>query len=239
MLRQFKILLILLVLISISKVNATSSYEDQHFIKHDNDKIVAFISKGEINRIKFEEDVAAINVVSGELEYNIIGKDIYIRPLVSKPINFFITLTNDVSYKFLVSSENVPSAQIFIHKNSDSLLNVKDSALSYGDGVTEALKSRISKIIEVALRPSRYLGYEIRNHSKRICLHNRDLKSRLVSTLSGDKLYLEKIIVKNVGRKEQVLNLSDLMDSRQLASYVSKERLMPGELGILIRIYGE
>jgi hypothetical protein len=115
------IILILLPLVA----NAKGMLQEQTFILRNNDTVIAHISKKEITRIVFESDITFISSIAGELEYTTKGQDLYLRPNVEKPINFFVKTEDDQTYKFLLNAKDSPSTQIFIKINNKR--NLKDS----------------------------------------------------------------------------------------------------------------
>jgi hypothetical protein len=107
-------ILILLPIIATAK----GALQEQTFILRNNDTVIAHISKKEITRIVFESDITFISSIAGELEYTTKGQDLYLRPNVEKPINFFVKTEDDQTYRFLVDAKDSPSTQIFIKTNN-------------------------------------------------------------------------------------------------------------------------
>lgn len=102
-----------------------NAYADQSFfLKTNESTIKAAISKAEITRISFLSDIESIHALKGEIEYEIVGKDLYLRANVDKPINFFVKTVSSKIYKFIASTENIPAQQIFIRAQA---LNNKPS----------------------------------------------------------------------------------------------------------------
>ncbi len=96
-----------------------SAYADQSFyLKTNENSIKAVISKTEITRISFLSDIESIHTLKGEIEYEIVGKDLYLRANIDKPINFFIKIASGKIYKFIASVENIPAQQIFIRSQA-------------------------------------------------------------------------------------------------------------------------
>jgi hypothetical protein len=67
---------IILCVLFLLSINA---YADESFVVSANDTIITTLSKREITRISFEEEVASVNSIKGEMEYDIQGNDIYVR----------------------------------------------------------------------------------------------------------------------------------------------------------------
>ena len=99
-----KSLCISLILLPIV-ATAQKTAQEQTFIVRNNDTIVANISKREITRIVFESDISFISSITGELEYTTKEQDLYLRPNVEKPINFFVKTADGQTYKFLVDAK--------------------------------------------------------------------------------------------------------------------------------------
>ena len=95
-----------------------ASAQEQTFVVRNNDMVLATISKKEITRIAFESDITFISSIAGELEYTTKDQDLYLRPNVEKPINFFVKTADEHTYKFLVNAKSAPATQIFIKTNN-------------------------------------------------------------------------------------------------------------------------
>lgn len=90
-------------------------------------EIVASISKNEINRISFNKDIESVHSLKDELEYEIVGKDLYLRANVNKPINFFIRTFGGRVYKLIATPEDIPATQIFVRLQTTAKLAPKPS----------------------------------------------------------------------------------------------------------------
>lgn len=105
----------LLALISVSEMaNAKQTKE----VMPDGE-IEAFISEGELSRIKVIDDrIKAIRSNQGDLELLEDAKvgEVYIRPVRpgKAPINIFVTTEKSHTYKLLLIPQKMPSEQIFI-----------------------------------------------------------------------------------------------------------------------------
>lgn len=110
MLKKINLLIFLLV-----AVLTFDAFADQTITLNANENTVnAAISKEEITRISFASDLESVHSLKGELEYEILGKDLYLRALTIKPINFFVKTQNGRTYKFITNPENIPATQIFV-----------------------------------------------------------------------------------------------------------------------------
>lgn len=209
---------------------------DQQFKVTNNQTIMAIASKNEITRIAFESDVVEINAIAGELEYVVQGPDIYLRAHTEKPVNFFVKLEQGISFKFILAVEDIPATQIFVNVQSNSQSFISLPKTHYHEHVSAKLKSRISKIINVALKPKKHLGYEITAQTRTISSPNKNIKMQLVGIISGNKLIAEKIYLHNKSDLSQDIDLKHFMDKNNLAIYAAKTSLLPKEECVLIRI---
>ncbi len=204
----------------------------QEFTVHNNAEIKAVASKAEITRLAFDSPVVEIHALSEEIEYAINGKDIYLRLTAEKPVNFFIKTEDEMTYKIILIASDIPSTQVFIHR----FATVDKSQTEYFNQVSPELKTRIAKLIEVTLNPTKYLGFNNTLKHFNLISPVKALKMRLVTQVSGNKLIAEKIHLRNSSDKSQKLNLKDFISSEYLAVYLSKTELLPKEECVLIRI---
>ena len=109
-----------LVLNLYSYVHADSNSKDQEiseseqeFIVPDNGTIIAAISRREISRIVFENEVDSVHSIENEIEYQVEDKDLFIRSAAVKPINIFVRAANH-TYKLILNAVDIPATQIFI-----------------------------------------------------------------------------------------------------------------------------
>ena len=204
----------------------------QEFTVHNNAEIKAIASKAEITRLAFDSSVLEIHALSEELEYAINGRDIYLRLTTEKPVNFFVKTEDEMTYKLILVASDIPSTQVFIHK----FAVIDKSQTEYFNQVSPELKTRIAKLIEVTLNPTKYLGFNIIPKNLNLFSPVKDLKMKLVAQVSGNKLIAEKIYLRNSSYKSQKLNLKEFISSEYLAVYLSKAELLPKEECVLIRI---
>ena len=94
---------------------ATHAWADETVhLKANENTITTAISKTEITRISFLSEVESIHSIKGELEYEIVGRDIYLRAFADKPINFFLKTFSGKTYKLIATPENIPATQVFV-----------------------------------------------------------------------------------------------------------------------------
>ena len=204
----------------------------QEFNVHNNAEVKAVASKAEITRLAFDSPVLEIHALSEELEYAINGKDIYLRLTAEKPVNFFVKTEDEMTYKLILVASDIPSTQVFIHK----FAVIDKSQTEYFNQVSPELKTRIAKLIEFTLNPTKYLGFNITLKHLNLISPVKALKMKLVAQVSGNKLIAEKIYLRNSSDKSQKLNLKEFISSEYLAVYLSKAELLPKEECVLIRI---
>lgn len=216
---------------------AKESVHKQKIIVQDNDTVVAIISKREITRIAFESDITFISSITGELEYTTKEQDLYLRPNVEKPINFFVKTADEHTYKLLVSASDIPAIQIFIKSNNQQNV-VKSKLVLHGKHtISEALQKKIAKLIEIALKPQKHLGFKFKKTNETLEAIN-DLSLKKVAEVEGSQLNAEIIIITNESESPKRLNPSEFLDEGVMAIYREKPELNSGEKTKLIRIKG-
>ena len=108
-----------LIIITFVIVNSQIGYAKDvwHYEIRNNDTIIAQISQKEISRINLKgEVIEKLHFIDGELEFIKEEEDLYLRPLVTKPINMFLKTESGNTYKILLEVVDVPACQIFITK---------------------------------------------------------------------------------------------------------------------------
>ena len=184
----------------------------QEFTVHNNAEIKAVASRNEITRLAFDSPVVEIHALSEEIEYAINGRDIYLRLTAEKPVNFFVKTEDEMTYKIILVASDIPSTQVFIHK----FATVDKSQTEYFNQVSPELKTRIAKLIEVTLNPTKYLGFNITLKHLNLISPVKALKMRLVTQVSGNKLIAEKIYLRNSSDKSQKLNLKRVLSHQNI-----------------------
>jgi len=230
-----KLLSLNLLILPLTAVGLEASI-DQQFTADNNGIIVATISKREITRVAFENEITFISSIAGELEYTTKEQDLYLRPNVEKPINFFVKTADEHTYKFLVSANDTPATQIFIKSNVQQ--NSKDNVTIYGQHhISKELQNRISKLIDVALTPHKFLGFSFKKTNEYLeSIH--DLSMQQVAEVSGMHLKAEIIVIANESNVSKPINLEWFLDEKIMAVYVEQPILKAGEKIKLIRIKG-
>ena len=94
--------------------HANSSNDQIFYLGANENTVIAVISKTEISRISFLKEIESVHLVKGEIEYEVTGRDLYLRAFVDKPINFFVKTFAGKTYKFIVTPQDLSATQIFI-----------------------------------------------------------------------------------------------------------------------------
>lgn len=227
-----KIKILLFSALMLIKLSANA----QEFYVSNNSEVKALASKHEITRIAFDSPVTEVHSLSEEIEFAINGKDIYLRLLnEEKPINFFVKCENENIYKLLLIAHDAPANQIFIHNKTIDVKTTRKTEY-FGD-ISPELKSRIAKIIEVALTPTKHLGYKIEKKDKSLSGLFEKVKMKLEMLVSDNHLSAEKIKLINKSSSPINLKLSDFAKQKETAVYLEKLELGSQGETILIRIF--
>ena len=239
----FYLILIGFLWLSVSYCAKADNQIEQYFTINNNGSILARSSLREITRIAFDSDITSINAIAGELEYAVTGKDLYLRTSSDKPINFFVSLEGGWIFKVILSAEDIPATQIFVKSKypaysakTKKINQTNKQKMEVFQDVSPFLKKRIEKIISVVLNPKKHIGYEIVPQSKSLKESKNKLRMTLVGIISEDMLLAERISITNKTKENQLVDLNEFMDKRNLAVYLTKTHLLPEEKAILIRI---
>ena len=219
--------------------------EEQKFSVANNGTVVAIVSKKEITRIVFPSAIETVHSIAGELEYTVEGRDLFLRANADKPINFFVRVAGAKTYKFVVNVRDVPASQIFINnfnfgkavKNSKAIRN--NNTFYKHKSISDELKARISKIINIALNPVRHVGYKINKNVKTVRSPVDGVSLRHLGEITGKGLVAIKISITNETDTPQELNLHDFIRDEDLAVYLNRKILNAHEKATLIRISEE
>jgi hypothetical protein len=217
-----------------SVVSLASDHSAQYFSLKNNGTITGVASKREITRIVFDADIENVQGIAGELEYVVQGRDLFLRTSADKPVNFFVKLEHNLNYRFTLVVEDMPSTQIFVQSNDNFKPEIAKT--QYLGEVSAELKERISKIIELTLKPKKHIGYEIIKTDKFIKSDIKGLSLKQVGIISGEMLVAQKITITNKSKIIQKFKLADFKHKDNLGVYLSKNELLPKEKCVLIRI---
>jgi len=215
--------------------NAIAS-ESQKFNVSNNSSFVATISEKELTRIIFEGDVVeGLFSTNGEFTHEISGSDLYIKPTVNKPINFFVKTEKGNNYKVILTSKDIPSVQIFV-RNADIKTSSKKNKENHFSEEGN-FRKKLSQIISAVLADDESVGFKKKNILKTVSKRRASISQFHDSNWKGKGVTASKYYLENLSHSEAVMldranYLSDDID----AVYLEKEKLNPGEEGILITI---
>lgn len=253
---------IFLIIMAAILIKTVSYAEDlQRFCVKNNGDVVVTISQKELSRLVFKSEkggadrVKQIFGINGEFHYEIQEENLYIRPSVAKPINFFVSTDSGFTYKVLAMQNDIPSTQVAItgvqdnKKDScdkgkiENITTGKDASFekikfreAYSSVSEEShLREEIRKIISVIKADDRTVGYEVKEIDKekkdiegvRKYYESRWTKREVI----GDKYYLY-----NTSDKRVQLDKARYLDDNIQAVYIEKTELNPGDKTLMITI---
>ena len=220
-----------------------------------NDTIIAQISEKEISRINLKGEVIdRLHFIDGEIEFIKEEEDLYIKPLVKKPINMFLKTESGNTYKILFDVVDVPACQIFITKERKSRTSTaakgklaKQQNGSNGKKLVQLNKEqvdrspasfeekRISKIINILEIEDKNFGFKLKKARGNYKSKKYLIKKEMTATGAG--LYAEKFIIKNISKELQILEEKEFTGEKIKAVYLSQEKLAPEQAAVLIKVY--
>lgn len=210
----------------------------QKFNVSNNDNITAIISEKELSRIVFENDeVERIYSINGEFNYEILGNNLYLRPVATaKPINFFVETGEGNTYQFLMTIKDIPAVQIFVknigHKPTAKVKEQKDSGKYTSENL---MRKGFSKIISAALADDKNAGFA----KKKISLRKKFRQGISIqedSVWKDDRLTAVKYYLQNTTDKAVLLNKNDFLENGFDGVYLEADTLKPEERTVLIII---
>jgi type-F conjugative transfer system secretin TraK len=219
-------------------VFAEGDQGNQKFNVSNNDNIVATISEKELSRIVFENDeVERIYSINGEFNYEILGSNLYLRPVATaKPINFFVETGEGKTYQFLMTIKDIPAVQIFVknigHKPTSKVKEQKYSGKYTSENL---MRKGFSKIISAALADDKNAGFA----KKKISLRKKFRQGISIqedSVWKDDRLVAVKYYLQNTTDKAVLLNKNDFLENGFDGVYLEADTLKPEERTVLIII---
>lgn len=222
----------ILLSLTVSMLCILPAHADQQKTLKANESTVIMLSKHELNRLAFEHDVSNIHMIRGELEADIQGKDIYLRTLVVKPINFFIRTENGDTYKFVASVDHVPAQQILIHHEKGTSKPLE----SWHAGLSGYERGVLSTVTAHALSPKKHLGFstkELQGKKRRL---SKDIYYHSLHEVSGKGFMAEAIRVENQGNSTFDLTSSQFTKTDTVGIYIQDPMLEPHQHTHIIRI---
>lgn len=247
---QRSISLMFSLLICATDLASANANNEQSFNVHNNDSVNAVISQKELSRIIFKsEQVTKIMTISGQLHYEIVDNNLYLRPIATdKPINFFVETNNGNTYKIIAETKDIPATQVFINnikgnvskviKTTKGESDAKEAKKYTGENI---LRGKIAKIIAVALSEDETLGY----HKKTLRVANSNILGLAMKGQSkwlGEKLIAEKYQLSNRTNVKVVINSKEFLNaikskhSNVIGVYLEQDQIMPNEATSLIII---
>ncbi len=253
----FAIFLVPIFIIPILVAGNLYAKDIWHYEVKNNDTIIAQISEKEISRINLKgEIIDRLHFIDGEIEFIKEEEDLYIRPLVKKPINMFLKTESGKTYKILFDVVDVPACQIFItqerkpkalgaalgklrkqQSGSRSKKSVQKSLKKEGidRSPTNYEEKRISKIINILEIEDKNFGFKLKKARGNYKSKKYLIKKEMTATGAG--LYAEKYKIKNITCDTQILTEKEFMGEKIKAVYLSQEKLLPEQVAVLIKVY--
>lgn len=235
----------------------------QKAVVNNNDVIFVTISQKELTRFVFEGDkIKHIYAISGELAYDMVDKNLYLKPNIVKPINFFVTTEKGKTYQVLAEPRDIPATQVMVigvdsHSNQKigkDYTTSKSQSFKVSTYVMEGdkglvkdsmssdavLMKEIRKVILAIKSDDRTLGFQIKKINKKIKSEKGTkskkemVASRLEFRWSNDAIIAEKYHLANVTNESINLNKANYLSEDIIGVYLDKPSLSPSESTLLI-----
>lgn len=222
--------LILVVILNVAGfVNATGL---QKFFVRNNDAVVVTVSSGELSRFIFEGDeVERVYDITGEFYYEMQGKNLYIKPSVQKPINFFVDTESGNTYQIIATPKDIPATQIFINGVIGNASHRVNQPFT-GEAIYQA---KISKIIKAVKAEDTSVGYKVKYVGKSY-QRGDDVSGYFDSEWSGDGVIAEKHFLFNDSGESIKINKNSYLDDETEAVYTDCQTIKPNSSAILIKV---
>ena len=214
-----------------------SQAEDlQKFDVQNNEELIVTIAQKELSRFVFNkvnnepDNIKQVIGINGEFYHEIQDNNLYIRPGVLKPINFFVRTEQGNIYKLLATIKDVPAIQIMIQEKVGLKHPHKSKSSSLLSPVSESshLKHEISKIVKVIRAQDRAMGYEVKEIGKKFS-NKQGLNQEHLLQWSNEDIIADEFILHNPSATlVQVIKDNYLADGIQ-AVYVDNTELHPNE----------
>lgn len=203
----------------------------QKFFVRNNDTVLAIISERELSRFVFKGDkVKQIFSIGGELHYEILDENLYIKPSVQKPVNFFVNTESGNTYKIIATPKDIPATQVFISGIAcNKYARVKQPLT--GESV---YSEKIAKIIKVVNSEDETVGYKVKSIGTSYKQPN-GLSRYFDSEWWGDGLIAEKHFLFNDSDNPITIDRHSYLREAE-AVYVDREVIKPGSGAILIKV---
>lgn len=220
MLNRLKLIIFCLLL-------SKSAYALQLKEALDGSEIHANISAADLNRIRLKNDriiSAKVNLGDVNIDYEKTTGDIYLRlakPRYKTTVNLFLISERGFTYKLLLTSKFIPSAQIILH-NTEIVAPITKAKK------TDSFKQQIIRLYKAMSADQNLEGYKIEYQNKKKFLH-KALKARLVTTYSSGEFTGYVYEVKNLKKAELFLKEQQFFTPGVLAIKLDNFMLEKGE----------
>ena len=208
----------------------------QKFFVQNNDTVLAIISQKELSRFVFKNDkVKKVFVIGGELHYEMLDENLYIKPSILKPVNFFVSTEKGNTYKIIATPKDIPATQIFVSSQRGKQAHTSLKQQLTGESV---YTTKIAKIIKVVIsEDDTILDYKFKNMSK-TKTYEIGLKDYFVLQVKGDGLVAEKHILVNQSEEPITIHKQWFDGQDTDAIYIEKEVIEPGKSASVIKVRG-
>lgn len=228
----------------------------QKAIVNNNDVVFVTISQRELTRFIFSGDkIRHIYAISGELSYDMVDENLYLKPNLIKPINFFVTTEKSKTYQILAEPRDIPATQVMVigasgHRDKKVMNDVTKSisqdlqVITYAqdganglvkDGVSSdaVLMKEIRKVVLAIKSNDRDLGFNIKDIDKE--KRERDgIVEYIASRWSNEDIIAEKCHLANVTNESITLNKANYLAEDIVGVYLDKPVIGPSESTLLI-----
>ena len=193
----------------------------------DGSEIHANISAADLNRIRLKNDriiSAKVNLGDVNIDYEKTTGDIYVRlakPRYKTTVNLFLISERGFTYKLLLTSKFIPSAQIILH-NTEIVAPITKAKKSDG------FKQQIVRLYKAMSTDQNLDGYKIEYQNKKKFLH-KSLRAKLVTTYSSAEFTGYVYEVKNRKKAELFLKEQQFFTPGVLAIKLDSFLLEKGE----------
>lgn len=235
----------------IDKNSKTEIYNLQKVVIRNNGVEFVTISEKELTRFIFVKDkIKHIYAISGELSYDLVDENLYLKPNIIKPINFFITTEKGNTYQILAEPRDIPATQVMIigakafqdkqraYKSSVPIsidIPEDNKSLVHGSFSSDSvLMAEIRKVVLAIKSNDRTLGFNIKKINKKIKSKSGRVVGRIDSIWSNEEITAEKYHLANVSKEDIALNKANYLAEDIIAVYLEKDIVLPRESTLLI-----
>lgn len=227
----------------------------QKAVVNNNDVVFVTISQKELTRFIFEGDkIKHIYAISRELSYDMVDENLYLKPNLVKPINFFVTTEKGKTYQILAEPRDIPATQVMVIGASDNrnkkvkkntisselkalqiltYAQEEDSLVSNSMSSDAVLMKEIRKVVLAIKSNDRTLGFNIKDIDKET--RERDgVVEYLESRWFNEDIIADKYHLANITNENISLNKANYLAEDIVGVYLDKPSLAPSESSLLI-----